>query len=293
MAFTDYDKCSLLLPMDGSNNGTTFTDWSPNPKTVTAAGNAKTVTAQSKYYGSSGYFDGTGDKLTLTSHVGFALGTGDFTLEFWFYNINGGHGETDARYVQIGPTGVKGSLSIYSPGSTIGTILVQAYSSEAVTIGAASAEITSGEWHHFALTRSSGSWKLFLDGVAFSTSSVTNNLLQNAVYVGGSNVTTTSYNGYIQDLLLVKGAALWTSDFTPPARLIGEISGNVKDVNGANAQRTIVAFPRTYPQKIFTTTSDGSTGNYTLRVPATEVSRIALADESTLYNDKVDRIIPE
>jgi len=51
MAFEHYDKCSLLLPMDGANNGTTFTDWSPSPKTVTRNGNAKTVTAQSKYYG--------------------------------------------------------------------------------------------------------------------------------------------------------------------------------------------------------------------------------------------------
>ena len=56
-----YSAVSLLLPMDGTNGSTTFTDSSLNGLTVTAVGNAQISTTQSKYGGASGYFDGTGD----------------------------------------------------------------------------------------------------------------------------------------------------------------------------------------------------------------------------------------
>jgi hypothetical protein len=65
---TDSNASSLVLaiPMDGANNGTTFTDESATikgsgtAKAITVVGNTKTLTAQSKYYGSSGFFDGNG-----------------------------------------------------------------------------------------------------------------------------------------------------------------------------------------------------------------------------------------
>ena len=81
----------LAIPMDGANNDTTFTDKSAtikgsgSAKTITRYGDTKTSTAQSKYYGSSGYFDGTGDYLQVANNVDLQFGTGDFTIEGWFY----------------------------------------------------------------------------------------------------------------------------------------------------------------------------------------------------------------
>ena len=39
MAITDFDKCVLLLPMKGANNGTTFTNYAPKQAAVTVTGN--------------------------------------------------------------------------------------------------------------------------------------------------------------------------------------------------------------------------------------------------------------
>ena len=49
-----YSAVSLLLPMDGTNGSTTFTDSGPNALAVTAVGNAQISTTQSKYGGASG-----------------------------------------------------------------------------------------------------------------------------------------------------------------------------------------------------------------------------------------------
>ncbi|NDD86023.1 hypothetical protein EBZ38_17325, partial [bacterium] len=90
---TDSNSSSIVLAvaMDGANNGTTFTDESAtikgsgSAKTISVVNNTKTVTAQSKYYGSSGYFDGVDDYLLLPATTDFQFGSGDFTIETWFY----------------------------------------------------------------------------------------------------------------------------------------------------------------------------------------------------------------
>jgi hypothetical protein len=78
-----FSSVSLLLHMDGANGSTTFTDSGPNALAVTAVGNAQISTAQSKFGGASGIFDGTGDYLTVASHASVAFGLGDFSIECW------------------------------------------------------------------------------------------------------------------------------------------------------------------------------------------------------------------
>src|SRR3990167_10480500 len=50
---------------------------------ITANGDAQIDTAQSKFGGASGLFDGTGDTLTIPDSDDFNFGAGDFTVE-WF-----------------------------------------------------------------------------------------------------------------------------------------------------------------------------------------------------------------
>ena len=84
-----YSAVSMLLPMDGTNGSTTFTDSSLNAITVTAVGNAQVSTTQAKYGGASAYFDGSGDYLdTAGTGIATAFGTGDFTIEFWYYPLS-------------------------------------------------------------------------------------------------------------------------------------------------------------------------------------------------------------
>jgi hypothetical protein len=57
----------------------------PRPHTITVNGNTQISTAQSKFGGSSAAVDGAGDYLSIASTSDFGFGTGDFTIEGWFY----------------------------------------------------------------------------------------------------------------------------------------------------------------------------------------------------------------
>jgi hypothetical protein len=56
---------------------------------VTRSGNAQIDTAQSKFGGASGLFDGTGDYLTVTHATDFDF-AGDFTIDMWMRHNNVG-----------------------------------------------------------------------------------------------------------------------------------------------------------------------------------------------------------
>jgi hypothetical protein len=62
-----FANVSLLLPLDAADGSTIFTDFSPSPLTLTTAGNARIRTAWSKWGGSAGNCDGTGDYATISS----------------------------------------------------------------------------------------------------------------------------------------------------------------------------------------------------------------------------------
>ena len=70
---------SLLLHFDGAHNSTSVVDSSYLTKTSTAQGDAKISIAKNKFGGSSMYFDGSGDYLTVPDHPGFDFGAEDFT----------------------------------------------------------------------------------------------------------------------------------------------------------------------------------------------------------------------
>ena len=82
-----YGNVSLLLHMNGSSSDSIY-DYSQYNNSITKFGNASLSSNQSKYGGSSAYFDGNGDYLTTNSSANLAFGTNDFTFECWFYTVS-------------------------------------------------------------------------------------------------------------------------------------------------------------------------------------------------------------
>ena len=297
MSFTDYDKCSLLLPMNGSNGGTTFTDWSPTTKTVTANGNAQTSTAKFKYYDSSGAFDGTGDYLEVANTSSYVFST-DFTICL-YANFSSVSSNQPLVSKWGGATASINSFLFYYVQST-GMLAFDFRKNDGTTYIStvrSSWSPSTSIWYNIVLTRVGNVYRLFVDGTQLG-SDITETATINT---GSSNIQIASYTaassvyltGNLQDVIIINGAALWTSNFTPPTRLIGEISGTVYDKDGAVASRSIIAVPRSYPSKVYSTTSSAGDGTYSLTVPATEMSVIGLANESVLREDKIERVIPE
>lgn len=205
-------------------NGAVIDQHSSN--NLETVGNAQVSTAVKKYGNSSMYFDGTGDYLIApSSAVGtnFAFGTGDFTIEFWLYlnSVSGGAIILDGR-----PASTNGLYpTIYIPAGATTTIAFLTNSAD--RINSAANTIATASWYHIALTRASGSTKLFVNGTQVGSTYADTN-----AYLGGINrpvIAASGYdltgnmNGYIDDLRITKGFARYTANFTPPtSALLGQ-----------------------------------------------------------------------
>ena len=199
-----YSSRVLGLHMDGANGSTTFTDNSPSPKTVTANGGAQISTAQSKFGGASGYFDGSGDWLSLptTSDLYFP---GDFTFESYLWKSASG-----LRTILHG--NANGSLTIQISDSTIdiGRSNIAYVMRPAYTP-------TLNSWFYFALTRSGTTYRVFVDGILTGTVIDANGLVNAQFGIGGISGLTSWWSGYMDEVRITKGVAIYTADFTPPA----------------------------------------------------------------------------
>jgi len=222
---THFGNVSLLLHCDGPNNSTSFTDSSATGRAVTAIGDAKISTTQSKFGGAAAYFDGSGDKLTIGASSDLALGAGDFTIEAWFY-LTGG--QSYARLIHFGPFwGDDSAFGINVkdadfPGKITFSVHRFSYISSRACVSTSNVALNT--WNHVAVTRASGVLRLFYNGVLESTNSSHVGI---PVDVGATNylaigsATTTSGGedmaGYVDDVRITKGVARYTSSFTLPS----------------------------------------------------------------------------
>jgi len=159
-------------------------------------------------------FDGTGDYLTSSTSSDFDLGTGDFTLEYWFYHksdsadiifdkrTNSDTGDF-ATYID------NNVLKFYAGGDLI-----------------TSNTLTKNQWHHAAFVKSSGKLKLYINGIKNGGTYTDNNDYdtQQCRVSAGYN-TAMEFDGKISNLRLVKGTAVYTSSFRPPTKPLTSISG--------------------------------------------------------------------
>ena len=204
-----YPSCSLLLHCDGTNGSTTFTDNSPSPKTVTAYNGAAISTAQSKFGGASGLFDGTNDYLVTPTTSAFTFGTSDFTIELGIYQTVS---SVSAYKVLVGDNvyGSVGGWQLYSYNNQLnlwkgGTEIISP-----------SGTLTLNSWNHVVWSRASGNNRIFINGTQVgSTVSDSTNYTSTAIYIGAAKDGYGYYAGYIDEIRITKGVARYTGNFTP------------------------------------------------------------------------------
>ena len=206
-----YNSVSLLLHMDGANNGSVFTDNSPNPKTPTLLSSPVTVTDDYKFAPSSFLGDGTsattGRCLNYASHADFNILTGDFTLEFFFKSYNNSQ---DAGIVSLGDV-----AAVFGISATSGKILFRPGGTSVLALTGA----VDSAWHHVAFSRQSGTLRGFVDGVLKGTVANSTSYGQSNLVVGAwSSQSATRYgcNGRLDEVRLTKGISRYNAAFTAP-----------------------------------------------------------------------------
>ncbi len=184
-------------------------------------GNAQISTTQSKFGGSSMYFDGTGDYLSIPATQNIVFGTADFTIEMWVYS--GSQGSTGARMFGNGAGAAWGSGKYILTTTTAAnpnkfTLGINNASPADVLVSTTT--FNDSTWKHVAITRYNGVFRLFVNGILESTNT-TNVSVDNGtaaqIRIGSSGISgDADWAGYIDDLRITKGIARYTSNFTPP-----------------------------------------------------------------------------
>jgi len=221
MAIDAYTK--LLLHCNGADASTTFTDSELTPKTVTAVGNAQIDTAQSKFGGAAGLFDGTGDYLTTPDHADWAFGTGNFTIDCWVRFASVAVGQTICAQWQDNSY----YWSYYWNSNLL--IFQQKSTTLNINLSAAWTPLTN-TWYHIALTRSGNTWRWFVNGTqvgADATEADSVGDITSVLYIGNTGISGYEYyfNGWIDELRISKGIARWTANFAPPNYAYGFNAG--------------------------------------------------------------------
>jgi len=241
----------LAMPMDGTNGSTTFTDLKGN--SVTASGSAALSNSQVKFGTTSAYFNGVSGSLSIPNSGALFDLSGNFTIDTWVYPVSL---SSDRRVISInGESGksVGATLALGTDGAVYMTFPRASSEVTQMDIVSPGGVVTTGAWHHIAVTKSGLNVTIFVNG-----SSVASTTLSEAVSTGVSTRATTigSYyigtiyimNGYIDDLRITKGVVRYTSNFTVPSAPIQapsflDLKGHSVTANGnAVIQTTVKRF---------------------------------------------------
>lgn len=215
-----------------------FLDNSTNAFAITPTGDARTIT-YSPFYNPTAYlpqingggmfFDATGDYLDLTGSSNLAFGTGDWTIELWYYTNTVA---SDRIIYDSRPAGTQGAYpTIYQSGTSL---FFLANSANLIT---SSGTIATGTWYHILVSKVSGQTRMFLNGTQQgSTYTDSINYLNGASRprIGDGGVTAGSgVFGYISNLRVVKGSGV--TSVTVPTAPLTPITDTQLLLNGTNA----------------------------------------------------------
>ena len=222
---TCQSKTSATLDASGShtitsNGGPPANELTPGLLTpVPKAGAGSAITGSVEF---------TGDpaKLEATS-TDFAMGDSDLTMECWFYNGV----DTITHMVQIDVDGGATNFSLATRDAAAGDVrfLVRNDSGSNLSdlvAGAGSATINM--WHHLAATIEGTTTRLFLNGVLIKSGTISGTRTHTGEKLTlGANVANRYLKGYLSNVRIVKGTALYTDDFIPPTRELKRVPGTV------------------------------------------------------------------
>ena len=162
---------------------------------------------------------GTNSYISIPDSDDWNLGSGDFTVECFIYADGLSTNNYEAIIGQWPQNGGNAANSWVL--ETVGQDLEFYYCHSGTTfVGPIQGgSIAQHEWHHIAAVRSSNTMYIFIDGKMHGTgTSVTHtfNDASSALTIGGYVNSAGYWPGFISNVRVVKGTALYTSNFIPP-----------------------------------------------------------------------------
>lgn len=291
---------NTVLQIQGKNaiagNNNAFLDSSGNGLTLTPTG-TPTQGSFSPFSpaGWSGNFNGSADYLNIPYNAAHALTNQNFTIEAW---INPSVNSIEMGIINNWQGGGAFIFTKLNTNKLAFTYTNAASGTGTINIVGTTQTVIIGQWNHVAVVRNGATITLYLNGVADAT---TYAIGTNAIYyynggtkdirIGTAGDLGLKFNGYISNLRMVVGFAVYTSNFTPSTAPLTAITGTVllalqdnrfKDNSVTNNTVTVVGTPAVSPFSPFSQTAEynknvhGGSGYFNgssyLSMPASELN---------------------
>jgi hypothetical protein len=225
--FKDSSTNNYALTVTGSPSVQAFSPFNP-----TSSWSAAT-------YGGSGYFDGSGDYLSVADNSNLRFGTNAFTIQGWIYRNASG-----------------AAHSIIAKGGASTGFVLQVTSTNILrfTHGTTNVDTTTtipaSAWTHIAAVRtntSTNGFQLYINGVSSATATVSTDFNQtDTLYIGADRGAANVMNGYISGLKYTNGTAESISVPTEPPTsttnvvlLLNYTNGGIYDATSKNDLETV------------------------------------------------------
>jgi hypothetical protein len=211
------------------------------------------------------FFNGTNQYLTGGAGSTSLYLDGDFTIEFWIYGSGGGF----YRYMfsKLAAYTAANNISIaFRNGNSSNISIFRGSAGGSGVIFDGGPGVTDGVWYHIAVVRSTASslYKVFINGIGYNWLLNDTGVWDYSTFTimanpsdGGVTLAQTATGGYLSNLRVIKGTALYTANFTPPKSSILEAVPNTSLLlQCANSTSATVD---SSPNK-FTVTNNGNVG---------------------------------
>ena len=221
-----------MITSVGANNAVnnSFDDKSTSNHTILAVGNAtQTTFSPYRHGGHSMYFGGAEAIGVGVGSYALDWSNGQtWTIEFWMKRQGANpDGHLFMKYPGSG-SNISG-IRAYVSGSE-GRIGLHYNSGTELTTAGTRANIADGDWHHVAVTRGSGYFKIWVDGQLDATvsNSDADGMASSSSWAIGRHGSGTA-SAYLKDTLIrdfrIVGSEVYTSNFTAPTETLTAISG--------------------------------------------------------------------
>ena len=165
-------------------------------------------------------FDGTDDTLTIPNNADFNFGSGDSTIEMWVYPTR--ISATQENLITRGTSGYSGFIM-----SVTNFLDTTSGSNWDIDITYTN-PLVANSWQHIAVCRNGNTWTVYINGIANGTATASGAVLSSAQTLTiGERIGQTDFQGFISNLRVIKGTALYTQDFIPPTKELKNIPGTV------------------------------------------------------------------
>ena len=183
--------------------------------------------------GGAVYFDGTNSYLSLPDSEDLDFGSGNFTVEGWVNMISlpssGNRYSLASKWTSTGNNyswicniyNNSGVMQLNFGYTTNGINATDLYSN--------GGPAETGKWFHIAYVRDGNTLRQFVNGVQLAENSISGTIYNGTqnVNIGRHGDSLNYINGYISNLRILKGTALYTANFTPPVNELQPIQDTV------------------------------------------------------------------